>query len=125
LKLFFRVGHGFQQDVFTPSPFSHRNNPLFCPYQSTFFSMPVEIVTRQDMLEMEKRLLANVQRMIAEALRKPNPNAWLTPNEVKALLRLSDKQFQRMKRKGVLKCDLLDRTPYFDYNEIWQERKSL
>ncbi len=86
--------------------------------------MPVEIVTRQDMLEMEKRLLDTMQRMIAEALRKPNPNAWLTPTEVKALLRLSDKQFQRMKRKGVLKCDHFGRTPHFDYNEIWQERKS-
>ena len=87
--------------------------------------MPIEAITREDLLECERRLIARMQLMIAEALRKPNPNAWLTPNEVKALLRLSDKKFQRLKRKGVLKCDHLAGTPYFDYNAILQERKSL
>ena len=87
--------------------------------------MPPEIITRQELLESEKRILSITRRIIAEALRKPNAHSWLTAKEVQTLLRISPKKLQRLRRKGVLRCSRLGGTPYYDYQHIWRQRKKI
>jgi len=76
--------------------------------------MPVEIVTKQDLLALEQRLLGELQK-IMDALQLPPPGkTWLRTDEVRMLLKISDRTLQRLRNNGTLKYTRIGQVLYYD-----------
>lgn len=119
-KIISRAHGGFEMVTVTHVTILAFYNHLFCPHQSTPFSMPVEIITKQDLLEFEQRLSSHIQ-MLFETLSPPAAEkTWLKSEEVMQLLEISPGKLKHLRKQGTLKCTKIGGIFYYNLPYIRQ-----
>ena len=80
--------------------------------------MPIEILTRQDLLDTEQRILAAIKKMIDDIPPPLDEKSWLRTEEVMELLKMSHRKLLRLRSAGTLKASRIGRILYYDYRYI-------
>lgn len=80
--------------------------------------MPVEILTRQDLHDFERRLMAEMRKLVDLIPPPVEEKSWLRTEEVIKLLKVSQRTLLRFRSEGTLKATRIGRTLYYDYRYI-------
>ena len=80
--------------------------------------MPREIITLQDLLEVEQRIIATIKKLIDEQPPPPEETTWLRSAEVRKLLKISLRTLQRYRGNGTLKYAWVGNIVYYDYRYV-------
>ena len=77
--------------------------------------MSVEILTKDDFLQLKTELLREIQQLIAE---RPQQKKWLKSDEVKRLLKVSPGTLQTLRINGTLQYTKIGGIIYYDCDHI-------
>jgi hypothetical protein len=80
--------------------------------------MPVEIITLQDLLAAEQRILAAIKKLIDELPPPPGETNWVRAAEVRKQLNISSRTLQRLRTRGTLKWAKVGQIVYYDYRYV-------
>jgi len=80
--------------------------------------MPVEVITKQDLVEFEQHMLREIQKIIDNFAQPPEEKTWLKSEEVKLLLKMSTSTLQKLRNNGTVKCAKIGGILYYDYHYI-------
>ncbi|HVT87044.1 MAG TPA: helix-turn-helix domain-containing protein [Chitinophagaceae bacterium] len=78
--------------------------------------MSVTILTKEDLLEFKKELLAEMKAILEEGPAKPKK--WLRSPAVRELLQVSPGTLQTLRINGTLKYSKIGGIVFYDYNHI-------
>jgi hypothetical protein len=79
-------------------------------------SMSAEIITKEDLDEFEKRIIAKIDSLLANKT-KEQPK-WLKSYQVKNLLKISPNTLQKLRYDGTLKLTKIGGFFYYNYEDI-------
>jgi hypothetical protein len=118
LKIFSAMGAGFKGVSLPLVRFCIVFSACFACHPSNQTSMPVEILTRQDLYDFERRLLAEIRKLVDLIPPKPEEKTYIRTEEVMQLLKVSHRTLLRFRSEGTLKATRIGRILYYDYRYI-------
>lgn len=78
--------------------------------------MAAEIITKEDLLEFEERLLTKLTDLLG--LKKEEPKKWLKSYQVKNLLKISPNTLQKLRLDGTLSFTKIGGIFYYSHEDI-------
>ncbi|MBD1365370.1 helix-turn-helix domain-containing protein [Mucilaginibacter sp. ZT4R22] len=79
--------------------------------------MTVELVTKEDLLELESRLLAAIKKLVPMD-GEDTAKKWLKSNEVRKLLKISPGTLQNLRINGTLSFTRIGSLIYYKQDDI-------
>lgn len=78
--------------------------------------MAAEIITKEDLLEFEDRLISTIKGLLGKC--QEQPKKWLKSYQVRNMLRITPNTLQKLRMDGTLKYTKVGGTLYYNYDDI-------